>query len=121
MTMIENAANEIQKLRSEGETPIVTLEYGTGTLTDLMEFFEGNLGVHTTIIDVDNTKDVEKSIDGIRKSMGFLDREVVVFVNFKGGSDEQNEVARYIASNLDGHCILVKKIWKKNGIEIGKI
>lgn len=120
--IIETAANEIITLRSSGATPILTLEYGSGLLDDLMDYFEDGEGIHTSLIAIDGKSgaDIEIDLDTVRESFDFLDEEVIVFVSFRP-NDSQLRDALSIAEEFDGHCVLVKEVWKQTGIEVAKL
>ena len=120
--IVETAANEIITLRSSGATPIVTLQYGSDLLDELMDYFEDGEGIHASLIAIDgkSSADLEIELDTVRESFDFLDEEVIVFVSFRP-NDQQLKDALSIAEEFDGHCVLVKQVWKQDGIEVAKL
>lgn len=117
--LIETAANEIQKLRSEGWTPYVTVEYGSSVFNDLIDYFQKSLGIHAPLLDLidKSEEDRKKGIDTIRQAIGFMDKEVVAFIAFRSNIQDAMEAAEA----LDGHCVVVKKVWRHEGIEVEKL
>lgn len=120
--IVETAANEIITLRSSGATPIITLEYGSELLGELLDYFEDGEGFHASLIPIDgrSSADLEIEIDTVRESLEFLDEEVIVFVSFRP-NDQQFKDALSIAEEFDGHCVLVKQVWQQTGIEVAKL
>jgi hypothetical protein len=117
--LIETAANEIQKLRSEGWTPYVTVEYGSSILTDLIDYFKNSLGIHAPLLDLidKSEEDKKKGLETIRQAMEFMDKEVVAFIAFRSNMQDAMEAAEA----LDGHCVVVRKAWRHEGIEVEKL
>lgn len=119
---IKTAYNEICSVMYNGETPVITVEYGSPDLNKLKKEFEKD-GFYSTLINLD-----DKSVEEIRKDLGvlkdairMLDAKSVVFIEFRGGNDDKYKEALIVKEHLSCLCIIVKKIWKKEGIEIGKI
>lgn len=119
---IKTAYNEICSVMYNGETPVITVEYGGPELNKLKKEFEKD-GFYSTLINLD-----DKNVEEIRKELGFLkdairmlDAKSVVFVEFRGGNEAKYKEALVVNEHLNGFCIIVKKIWKQEGIEIGKI
>lgn len=117
--LIETAANEIQRLRSKGWTPYVIVEYGSSIFNDLIDYFQNELGIHAPLLDLSDKseEDKKKGLDTIRQAIGFMDKEVVAFIAFR--SNLQDAMAA--AEALDGHCVVVKKVWRHEGIEVEKL
>lgn len=119
---IKTAYNEICSVMYNGETPVITVEYGSHELDNLKKEFKKD-GFHSTLINLD-----DKSLEEIRKDLGtlkdaiqMLDEKTVVFIEFRGGNEAKYKEALVVNEHLGGFCIIVKKIWKQEGIEIGKI
>jgi hypothetical protein len=119
---IKTAYNEICSVMYKGENPVITVEYGSTDLSKLKKEFQKD-GFHSTLINLD-----DKSVEEIRKDLGalkaaiqMLDTKSVVFIEFRGGNEAKYKEALVVNEHLGGFCIIVKKIWKQEGIEIGKI
>lgn len=118
---IKTAYNEVCSIMYNGETPVITVEYGGTELDKLKREFKRD-GFYSTLINLD-----DKSVEEIRKDIGILkdairmlDTKTVVFIEFRGGNEAKYKEALVVKEHLDGFCIIVKKIWKQEGIEIGK-
>ena len=118
---IKQAYNEVSKVLYSGETPIVTVEYGTKTLSELKAEFKAD-GFYTTIIDLDGkgVEEIRKELGILKDALRMLDAKSVVFVEFRANEKSFKE-ALVVNEHLRGFCVLVKKAWKQEGIEIGKI
>ena len=117
---IQEVASQIEELWNAGKTPIVTVEYGSDAAKDLMDFYE-DIGSHPTLLDLDGKSpaDVEMGLDTIKNSMDFMEKKTVIpFISFRSEQNLKDAVS--IAAEL-GLCVLIKKAWNQEGIEVGSI
>jgi hypothetical protein len=119
---IETAYNEICSIMYNGQTPVITVEYGGNELDKLKEEFKKE-GFYSTLINLDdkNVEEIRKELGLLKDAIQMLDTKSVVFVEFRGGNEAKYKEALVVNEHLSGFCIIVKKIWKQEGIEIGKI
>jgi hypothetical protein len=85
-----------------------------------MDFYE-DIGSHPTLLDLDGKSpaDIEMGIDTIKSSMDFMEKKTVIpFISFK--SEQNLKDAISVAAEL-GLCVLIKKVWNHEGIEVGSI
>jgi hypothetical protein len=119
---IKTAYNEICSVMYNGETPVITVEYGSPELNKLKKEFEKD-GFYSTLINLDdkNVEEIRKDLGVLKDTIRMLDAKSVVFIEFRGGNEAKYKEALVVKEHLSGFCIIVKKIWKQEGIEIGKI
>ena len=118
---IQDVSSEIEAIWVAGKTPIVTIEYGSDAASELMDFYE-DIGSHPTLLDLDGKSpaDIEIGLDTIKNSIDFMEKKTIIpFISFR--SEQNLKDAMSIAEEFDGHCVLVKQVWKQTGIEVAKL
>lgn len=119
--VINQTFDEVQSIWAEGKTPILTVQYGGKAIAGLIDRF-GKGGFYTTRIDLDDKgfDDIQKDIREMRDAIRMLDTKVAVLITFRPVGDSYKN-ALVVEEELGGYCILIKKVWTQDGIEIGKI
>ena len=119
---IKTAYDEISSIMYNGETPVITVEYGSNELDNLKKEFKKD-GFHSTLINLDDKRleEIRKELGILKDAIHMLDAKTVVFVEFRGGNEAKYKEALVVNEHLSGFCVIVKKIWNQKCIEIGKI